>query len=240
MLANLRPELIGMVVINTDPMDLIAALDMGEHYETWLVDGDGYYLRHGDPKREWGFEKELGRSGARFSEEYPEAWEQISRSGMPDIFLEQDWFHVTETVDLGSDLDDSRVTLVMTQDTTTLFGAADGLRVRILLLSILTCVLVALIGRWGARRITSPLLELASKAKRLAEGDEDLLFYPGGSDEVGRLATALTDLVDSLQRKSLEARAALEIAQASRRETALLNSESSMTSSISPRLKRKG
>lgn len=224
MLNGLKPELLGLVVINTDAAQTLEVLGEQADSMTWLVDRDGYYLRHEDRAHEWGFEPELGRDQFTLDAEHPELWGQISNPVESQIFLNEDHFHVAEEVELGSDIDEARLTLVVTQDTKVLLAGIGELRARILIIGLIACCLMGAFCVLIAKHLTRPLIGLTDRAARLASGDKTVQFYPGeGDGEVDRLATAFSNLVESLQRSNAEARESAEIANRSHSEVAALN-----------------
>lgn len=226
MLAAMMPELLGLVIVNTNPSRLIGTLDLDQRHDTWLLNDEGFYLHHEDLERRWGFEPELHRDEFRFEWEGTEGVAETDYVTSTQVQTDSGHLRVAKRIPFGSSIDETYLTLVLNQRTDQLFAAVDGLGLRVLVAAVLACILAIVFGTWIARRITTPLLGLAAKAERYTAGDESSAFYPGKEgDEVGRLATAFTNLVANLQRSMAESREALDYAEAASAETFLLNEQ---------------
>lgn len=72
-------------------------------------------------------------------------------------------------------------------------------RGRLVVVVLVTGILSAIAGWFGARRITAPINELSRSARELASGRSDIRLSSGGPPEVRNLADALNYLNDSVQ-----------------------------------------
>ena len=226
MFQNLGKELLGLVVINTEGVALLQKLEHRVGRSTWLVDSHGYFLSHDNPNYQWGFESELGRKRFSLEAEQAELWSLLQSGEGTKAVLDDDQVYIAEPVWIGSNRNNGPHFLVLSQATDELHSEVSSLRARMVLLSLGACLTMGFFSYLIARRVTKPLNGLALKADRLARGEECLEFYPGkGSSEVDRLATAFSNLVDSLQRSMAEAREAADFASLSRDQVTKLNGQ---------------
>lgn len=68
--------------------------------------------------------------------------------------------------------------------------------------SIVAVVFLVGLGGWIARRVSDPLVELSSGARRLADGDFDTKVEAKGANEVADLARSFNEMTDSLRDRS--------------------------------------
>jgi len=68
-----------------------------------------------------------------------------------------------------------------------------------LLLALVTAVVLVFAGIYLARRLSRPLLNLSSSARKLARGDYDTRVEVTSSDEIGKLAQVFNEMVQSLR-----------------------------------------
>lgn len=66
-------------------------------------------------------------------------------------------------------------------------------------LLILGCLLGGLLAGWLARRLSRPVLELASSAKKIAGGEREIPLPVTGQDEIGHLTQAFADMTRALK-----------------------------------------
>ncbi|MBL4634300.1 MAG: response regulator [Kofleriaceae bacterium] len=222
----LRAELIGLVVINTNTLELVKELEFSSDQTTWLVDQYGYYISHENNSWQWGFEESLGRKQHNLATTHTEFWGKLISGNGIQTFLDGDKFHLSDRIPLGVSGDQRMLTIVLTKDTDVLLAAVVGVRYKIIAICVVACFAMVLLAMLIASRVTKPLLGLVRKADRLARGEDGIEFYRGHHNtEVGRLATAFADLVESLQERTSGAQQAADIASNSRDEVARFNSE---------------
>lgn len=68
--------------------------------------------------------------------------------------------------------------------------------------SLVAVVALVGLGGWIARRVSDPLVQLASGARRLADGDFDTKVEVTGNNEVAELAETFNEMTDSLRERS--------------------------------------
>jgi len=85
------------------------------------------------------------------------------------------------------------LTAVKTRSFLTLFG-----------LLILGCLLGGLLAGFMARRLTRPVLELASSAEKIAGGERDVPLPAANKDEIGHLTEAFADMASALKKSDAE------------------------------------
>ncbi len=76
-LFNSAGEKVGVVLLNylaQQLLDTLAELGNANHAEAMLLNADGYWLAHPDPRRRWGFMHNNGETMARYQ---PQEWAQI-------------------------------------------------------------------------------------------------------------------------------------------------------------------
>lgn len=70
----------GVLVLNFQPQFLLQAigssLDVHPGQQVMLLNQEGYYLKHPDPAREWGWL--LGQPEHRFAHDFPDLWSQVA------------------------------------------------------------------------------------------------------------------------------------------------------------------
>ena len=94
-------------------------------------------------------------------------------------------------------------TIVMTVPRSRILASVESLKwsfTGIMLVSLVFVITGALLL---AKRITRPIESLTTAARGLTEGDWDAKPQPAGSDEVGRLAAAFTEMALSLEKREL-------------------------------------
>jgi len=96
--------------------------------------------------------------------------------------------------------------------TSALLAPTNKMQVSIAGVGGLALLLILLLSRWAAAGVTTPIHRLATKVRRLAEGDLSVRCRSGRNDEVGSLARTFDYLADSLesaqqQRDEAEAKA---------------------------------
>lgn len=87
-------------------------------------------------------------------------------------------------------------------------GSATSNIVKVIVVGIAIILIAALASYFQARAIGRPLVQAVSLAEAIRDGDLTRSLPVGGNDEIGRLGSALNDMVDSLRdqsRLSLEA-----------------------------------
>ncbi|MBZ0106122.1 MAG: EAL domain-containing protein [Sulfuricella denitrificans] len=99
--------------------------------------------------------------------------------------------------------------LVLRQDKTIAFAAANSLQRRILLIGLLLGGAFAVAGWWVAGRLTGPVEAIARDAEAISDGDltRELPIF-GGRDEIARLSSALASMLTSLRQEIATRRAA--------------------------------
>lgn len=71
-------------------------------------------------------------------------------------------------------------------------------------LLVLGCLLGGLLAGWFARRLSRPVLALASSAERIAGGERDVPLPTAGQDEIGHLRDAFADMTNALKKSDEE------------------------------------
>jgi C4-dicarboxylate-specific signal transduction histidine kinase len=71
-------------------------------------------------------------------------------------------------------------------------------------LLILGCLLGGLLAGWLARRLSRPVLELASSAEKIAGGEREIALPVAGQDEIGHLTEAFADMAGALKQSDEE------------------------------------
>lgn len=66
------------------------------------------------------------------------------------------------------------------------------------------CLLGGLLASYLARRISSPVMELADSAEQIAAGERDVLLPEAGQDEVGHLTQVFAEMTEALKTSDLE------------------------------------
>ncbi len=87
------------------------------------------------------------------------------------------------------------------------YRRADALAIQILWISVCLGILTALLGAWGARRLTRRLQRLTESAMSVGENAEGRIEVPPGHDEASKLATAFARVLEDLRRERSELRA---------------------------------
>lgn len=87
----------------------------------------------------------------------------------------------------------------------TILAPSRRLLLELLALAGISMLLGSLVMVWGLSRATSPLVDLAADADRIASGDPEIRSRVQGDDEIGRLAAAFRRLAESFDRRSREA-----------------------------------
>lgn len=87
------------------------------------------------------------------------------------------------------------------------YRRADALAVQILWISLSLGVLTALLGAWGARRLTRRLQRLTESAMLVGDNAQARIEVPPGHDEVSKLAAAFATVLEDLRRERRELRA---------------------------------
>lgn len=96
--------------------------------------------------------------------------------------------------------------------TAALLGPTNKMQASIAGVGVLALLAILLLSRWAAASVTTPIHRLATKVRRLAEGDLSVRCRSDRTDEVGSLARTFDYLADSLetaqqQRDEAEAKA---------------------------------
>jgi signal transduction histidine kinase len=87
------------------------------------------------------------------------------------------------------------------------YRRADALALQILWISLSLGVCTALLGAWGARRLTRRLQRLTDSAMSVGDNAEARIEVPQGHDEVAKLAAAFAKVLEDLRRERSELRA---------------------------------
>jgi signal transduction histidine kinase len=66
-------------------------------------------------------------------------------------------------------------------------------------LLIVGCLFGGLLAGWFARRLSKPILALASSAEKIASGERDVSLPVAGQDEIGHLTAAFADMTNALR-----------------------------------------
>ncbi len=102
-------------------------------------------------------------------------------------------------------------------------NARSLLLTRILPISVIIFVMVALLGFWVTNRLVVPIQQLASEAKKIGSGDWEINLPVAGDDEIGILTRAFQVMVEQIHGfiRELEKRVAERTRDVERRSTQL-------------------
>jgi signal transduction histidine kinase len=81
------------------------------------------------------------------------------------------------------------------------YQRANALAARIVWISICLGLITAIVGAWGARRLTSRLKNLTRSAAAVGRNEFSRIEVPGGHDEVAQLAAAFANILDDLRQE---------------------------------------
>ncbi len=110
-------------------------------------------------------------------------------------------------IDTGSGAPAKRWLVQLSEPKQRVYRRADALAVQILWISLSLGVCTAILGAWGARRLTRRLQRLTESAMSVGDNAEARIEVPQGHDEVSKLAGAFAKVLEDLRRERSDLRA---------------------------------
>lgn len=191
-----EPELVGLVVINTDAGRLMHQMNSNSDFDITLVNSSGGILYHKDQSLCWQFEFE---SGAGLNKTLPHAWKLItSRNSAIDWNDPDGHVHVTSRIALGDD-DDAFLGLVVSTSPEQLLTVSNQLKKRITIMGSISVFIALLMGSLLVKRLIKPILLLTVQADQFVSGERTAIDVSHGQDEVGHLGRSFENLINSLE-----------------------------------------
>ncbi|RME75608.1 MAG: HAMP domain-containing protein, partial [Chloroflexi bacterium] len=199
----------GIVITNIFADRFLAEIRQGSHAQPrlMLVDQDGYYLAHPDPRQEWGGPRDLN-TGINLRDDYPDVWPEIL-SGQAGSIVNQRAI-VYYPIFPAPDNPDYYWVLVHDEPRQTIFASVWSFRVTAA--SILTLAAVAATIMAGAlsRSLTAPVRALQEGVERFGRGELSEPVSVQSRDEIGQLAEAFNTMAADLHRSQTQRQQLLE------------------------------
>lgn len=177
--------------------------------EFFVVDDDGDFVEHTDPRRR--FATELGH-GFRADDQ----WHRRQGIRLPiegvSSFVANGAADVRYAVGIAkrepkASYDNLGLGFVISDHFDTLYPQLAAVRDEVVKTSAIILVVALLLVTWSSRLFSGRLRALASNAKEVAAGNYDQVLVDDGRDEVGDLARAMTGMAASVQEKVQRLRA---------------------------------
>ena len=201
--AELMEKPIGIIVINTDGMDLLDQIEYSNMYSITLTNNTGGLIHHNDTDRVWGFE--FGKKDG-FLEEFPDIWNSLKV--MDPLSTRQvndeDHIHLISKIPIHSAKNDDFLGLVMTARNENILYSSNVLRFQIFIVSIAAVLVVGLISAFLVYQLTKPIKTLRNQVQNYSEGDEQIILSISGNDEISMLSRAFLNLIEKLQLRTNE------------------------------------
>lgn len=198
----------GVIVMNIDANVLLNIITPSDFVDFYVTNQDGYFLKHLDPRKEFGFE--FDNTDAVLENEFPSIGKDIESSidgsmHSPALLRQVFWRRVQVN-------EDQYWTFIHMVDRDTLVGPVKRIRSIVIATSMFTALLLTILVVYIARRVTLPIRTLTSEANIVASGGnalQDITNFP--TNEIGQLAkamqymhTKLRESTEVLERKVVE------------------------------------
>ena len=175
--------------------------------ETLLVDQNGYYLAHPNPKYEWGGPNDLN-TGHRLQYDYPDAASEIL-SGQPGNMVGADVLVYTPTYPDPANHSTYWV-IVHNEPSNVIFASVWQFRTAAISILILAAVIAAAIALRLARDLTAPIRDLRKGVERFGRGQLTRPVPVSTNDEIGQLAESFNEMAATIDLYSRQRQNLLE------------------------------
>ncbi len=196
---NPEPELVGMVVINTNTDRLMHLMDSGkQHRNMILVNTQGGILYHWEKAKCWQFEFE---PDAGLAKSDPHVWQHLFKtSGTIDWDDPTGRVNVATRIALGHQKD-KFLGLIISTTPEELLATSKMLKKRIAITGIFSLLVALILGALLVKNLIKPIVLLTGQADELVAGQRTAINVSHGLDEVGHLGRTFERLINSLEDK---------------------------------------
>ena len=184
-----------------------------------LVDQNGFYLKHPDPTREFGWQTD---SDANAQDDFAWAFAQL---GEADHFVARDataaQVVAIERVPFDPLHPDRYWLVLKSLPEETFLADINALGTVISALVAAVVLIIVIVAVWTARAITNPIRLLATASEQIAQGEWDTPLPINTGDEIGQLARSFQRMAVQLHRLIDDLRASKETAESANRAKSL-------------------
>lgn len=188
-------------------LSIILKVSLGETGECYLVDKEGTFLAHKDPKRI--LAENIAQSGS-FKNIFGAVHDRRTYTDYRGI----------EVLGVSRKIADTDWYLVVEQDRDEAFRAADGLERYAILVTVLSALGAVILAWLLSFSIVGPIRTLSGAADTLARGEfEHAVVRSNRTDEIGTLYNAFVDMARQLQARQQSLEDEVDLREAELKET---------------------
>lgn len=194
----------GVIVANIDAqyvIDQIAEASSNKR-TLFVLDQEGYFLFHADKEKEWGNPRDLGHQ-ARYHDRRPDIIDEVLAGTSGSVWSGENLV-VFSPIYPNQDSRDRFLVLVEEVSTKTVTGVFESFRKQLVLGSALIFLGVAFGLLLFTRRLMVPLTKLQTVAGDVRDGDFNRRADISSKDEVGVVAQAFNEMLDTIQQYQSE------------------------------------
>lgn len=183
----------GIVIINvfgTHVLDILKE-DIGKH--VYLINKKGYYLKHPDSVKEWGF---MLKRETRLQNDFPEIADLIM-SGKKGVQIVDNQILVFAPVVVSADFE-IEWQVIYDMDQSTVMAPIADWRLGLFWVSMGILLVSLLSAYFFADRFTKPIREVVQLIDRIALGDLSVKVEVKSEDEIGLLLLSLKKMVETM------------------------------------------
>ncbi|MBF0240779.1 MAG: methyl-accepting chemotaxis protein, partial [SAR324 cluster bacterium] len=183
----------GIVIVNIFAKDFLDTLADDSDAAVYLMNQEGYYLKHPDSEKEWGF---MLNKDTRIQQDYPKQ-ANILLSGTPGVITAGDRLLFYAPIDVNNRLG-IRWTLVMDADKQQIFTPIYTWQLHLAIFSLFVLLVSFVIAFFFIEKLMAPLHSAITVIDKVAMGDLTIDIQVTTEDEIGQLMTSVKTMVDSM------------------------------------------
>ena len=167
--------------------------------KTFLINQDGFYLRHPDSSKEWGEPQNLN-TGKNILKDYPKEIVSQILSGAPGTIEFQDEIILYARISLNEDNKDYLI-YVDSYLKSEIFESVTIFKKIFSIFILFSLLIVFIISTLAAIHITKPIKELSLKVRKIEAGDLHQQVEIKTGDEIERLGNSFNQMVNAISRR---------------------------------------